>query len=116
MTPEQKQKVDVLTQKAENGNTAAMFDLGVMYFQGNVVRYDPDMALYWWKQAANKGNVSAQYNIGCLYHGNETTMFYDEDLAGYWFSLAARNGDKDAAEMLEKFYTFNRFRKKWERK
>lgn len=115
ISPEIQQKVELITQRAQNGDVDAMFTLGGLYFKGEYVRYDPDTACYWWTEAANRGNVSCQYNLGLLYHGNISTMFYDPNLAGYWFNVAANNGDRDAYEMLCKHYRYSNFSQKWKR-
>lgn len=110
-----KQWLDNLKQDAQNGNINAMFELGCYYDQGKYVGYDPQLACYWWTEAANRGNVDAQYNLGILYHGERTTMFYDENLAGYWFNMAACNGDQEANQMLQ-YYRYSNFRNKWSRR
>lgn len=115
ISPDIQHKVDIVTKKAENGDVDAMFTLGSLYFKGKQVRYDPDLACYWWTEAANRGSVSCQYNLGLLYHGNLSTMFYDPNLAGYWFHKAASNGDEEAYEMLHKHYKYSRFSNKWKR-
>lgn len=115
ISPEIQQKVDAIIQRAQNGDVDAMFTLGGLYFKGEHVRYDPDTACYWWTEAANRGNVSCQYNLGLLYHGDLSTMFYDPNLAGYWFNVAANNGDRDAYEMLTKHYRYSNFSQKWKR-
>ncbi len=101
-----------LMQRAQNGDTNAMFELGGHYFKGEYIGYDPNQACYWWTESANKGNVNAQYNLGLLYHGQISTYFYDENLAGYWFNVAANNGDQEALQMLG-YYKYSNFRNKW---
>lgn len=110
-----KQWLDNLKRSAKDGNINAMFELGSYYDQGKYVGYDPQQACYWWTEAANRGNVDAQYNLGILYHGERTTMFYDENLAGYWFNMAACNGDQEASQMLQ-YYRYSKFRNKWSRR
>lgn len=110
-----KQWLDNLKYNAQNGDIDAMFELGRYYFQGQYVGYDPNQACFWWTEAANRGHVSAQYNLGLLYHGSISNMYYDENLAGYWFCIAANNGDQEAYEMLQ-YYKFSGFRQKWSRR
>lgn len=116
LDPQTKQWLDTLMQNAQNGNSDAMFELGCYYFQGQYVGYNPDQACFWWTEAANRGNVSAQHNLGLLYHGELSSMYYDENLAGYWFNAAANNGDQEAYDVLRKQYKYSNFRNKWVRK
>ena len=115
LDPQTRQWLDNLKLNAQNGNTDAMFELGGYFFQGQYVGYDPNQACYWWTEAANRGNVNAQYNLGLLYHGSITNMYYDENLAGFWFNVAANNGDQEAYQMLQ-YYKYSNFRQKWSRR
>lgn len=105
--------IEGLIQRAENGDTNAMLEIGGYYFNGEYVGYNPQQACYWWTEAAKLGCVSAQYNLGLLYNGEISTYYYDENLAGYWFNVAARNGDREAYDMLRRYYTYNSFTQKW---
>ena len=107
-----KSYIENLIQSAQNGNVNAMFQLGVYYFNGQYVGYNPQEACYWWTEAANRGSVGAQYNLGLLYDGEISTYYYDENLAGYWFNMAAANGDQEARNMLN-HYRYNNFTKRW---
>lgn len=113
--PQTKQWLDGLRQRAQNGDVNAMFELGGCYYHGKYVAYDPDQACQWWTEAANRGHISAQYNLGLLYHGDVSSYYYDENLAGYWFNMAAYNGDQEAYKMLQ-HYKYSEFRKKWVRR
>lgn len=115
LDPQTKQWLENLRQCAQNGDPNAMFELGVCYYQGKYTAYDPYQACNWWTEAANRGHVSAQYNLGLLYHGDASHKIYDENLAGYWFNMAANNGDQEAYEML-RYYKYSNFRNKWIRR
>lgn len=115
LDPQTKQWLENLKQNAQNGYPEAMFELGGYYFQGKYVGYDPQQACYWWTEAANRGYINAQYNLGLLYHGDISSMYYDENLAGYWFNVAANNGDQEAYQMLQ-YYKYSSFRNKWIRR
>ena len=60
-----------------------MLELGGYYFNGKYVGYNPQQACFWWTEAAKRGNTSAQFNLGLLYHGEISTYYYNENLAGY---------------------------------
>lgn len=115
LDPQTKQWIEGLIQRAQNGDINAMFELGGYYFKGEYVGYNPEQACFWWTEAANRGNVNAQYNLGLLYHGEISTYYYDENLAGYWFNIAANNGDQEAYKMLQN-YKYSNFSEKWRRR
>ena len=54
-------------QAAEQGNAAAQFNLGVMYYQRQGVTQNYQHAFAWFQKAANQGYALAQYNLGVMY-------------------------------------------------
>jgi TPR repeat protein len=52
-----------------------------------------------WSDAAQQGDVDAQYNLGCLYVRGEG-ISQDKTLAADWLQRAADQGDLDAATWL----------------
>lgn len=115
MDEETKKLFNKLMEVSENGNAKAMFELGQWYYNGQRIGYDPEQACYWWTQAAEKGSVNAQYNLGLLYHGKISPISFDKDKAGYWFAKAAKNGDVESKRMLDKGYEYNR-KGKWKKR
>ena len=114
--PQTKQKLDNLIAKAEDGDVKAMDTLATFYYQGKYVGYNPTEACRWWTEAATKGHVDAQYNLGLFYMGNLSTyVATDENKAGYWLDMAARNGDKEAADLLHRRFKIG-FTGKWKLK
>lgn len=116
LDPQTKQYFDTLMQNAQSGNVDAMFELGNYYFQGQYIGYNPEQACLWWTEAANRGHITAQYNLGLLYHGNISSMYYDANLAGYWFNVAASNGNQEAYQILNQYYKYSNFKNKWIRR
>lgn len=112
LSPEQKEVLADIRNRANNGDLESMYILATYYYEGKYVEYDPDKACSWWTKAANKGHVDSQYNLGLLYEGDVSSYYYDEHLAGYWLNEAAQNGDRDAARELQK-YKYSRIRGKW---
>ena len=84
---------------AEAGDTAAMSNLGTLYYQGNGVVQDYQQALKWFLEAERGGNTDVQYILGYMY---EMGFGTDKDLsqANAWYQKAADNGDTDAAARL----------------
>jgi len=52
---------------AEQGFTAAQFNLGQLYANGQGVPQDYVQARQWWEKAAVQGDVEAATNLGTLY-------------------------------------------------
>ncbi len=59
--------VEYLHTAIENGSDTAMNSLGAMYYKGRGVEQDYSKAVYWYTEAANKGNVtSAIWDIAII--------------------------------------------------
>jgi len=56
-----------ISEAAEMGNPEAMTILGKMYWQGWGVRVDPDKALKWFHEAADRGELVAMQNLMNIY-------------------------------------------------
>jgi uncharacterized protein len=77
---------------AEQGDAAAQFRLGLMYFLGQGVPLDHAEAWNWFRLAAEQGDVNAQAQLGTRYAlGLGVTM--DLVQAHMWFDLAAAGGE-----------------------
>ncbi|WP_281951257.1 tetratricopeptide repeat protein [Nitrosophilus kaiyonis] len=48
---------------AKDGNSEAMYYIGMMYYEGWGVEKDLDEAINWWKRANRKGNLDAKYML-----------------------------------------------------
>jgi hypothetical protein len=67
---------------------------------GDGVRRDDNVALGWLRRAAERGNTSAQNNLGILYaQGRGVTA--DPAEAEKWFRSAAEKGAEDAQRNLD---------------
>jgi len=104
-----------IERSAADGDVQAMFDLGYQHSEGQYMVLDYDRAQYWWEQAAMRGHVDAQYDLGVLYYGELSPYYHDDNLAGTWFSRAANNGHRDAAVILQEFQ-YSRLFKKWSKR
>jgi TPR repeat protein len=78
---------------AEQGHSAAQYNIGVMYEWGNGVQKDNFSALKWYKRSAELSHKDAQNNLGAMYSKGEGT---DADLveALKWFIISAENGSE----------------------
>jgi len=98
--------LEELETKAENGNPDAQQELGVMYRNGEGVRRDYDIALHWFRLAAdrelvrgqnNLGAAAGQYNLGVMYKNGEGVP--ENKIAAYmWFYIATDYGSFDAIQ------------------
>src|SRR5690554_3388796 len=76
---------------AEQGNTVAQFNLGIMYDNGYGVPQDKAEAAKWYRMAAEQGDADAQFNLGVLYdNGYGVPQDYAE--AAKWYRMAAEQG------------------------
>ena len=86
-----------LKQKAEQGDSKAQFDLGVIHEHGRGVLQDYQEAARWYRAAADQGLSSGQYNLGVMYDdGRGVTQDYIQ--AHKWYNLAA---SKSAGKVRE---------------
>ncbi|MDR0812345.1 MAG: sel1 repeat family protein [Paludibacter sp.] len=77
------------------------FNLGLQYYNDG----DYVQAYEWWLKAADQGNLSAQGNIGVMYHnGKGVAQDYQE--AVKWYRKAAEQGDAFAQNCLGICYYF----------
>jgi TPR repeat protein len=90
--------------EAETGDPVAQSKLAFMYAKGIHAKKDEKTAIYWFKEAANKGHVNAQYNLALMYSkGKGVDQDYNE--ARKWYELAAENGDVISQYTLGEMYT-----------
>ena len=71
-----------------------------MYQHGEQVETDPELAAFWFLEAASRNHPTAQYEIGiCYAFGDGVQENAYEAL--FWLSLANAYGDPDAAQARE---------------
>ena len=88
---------------ADQGDTVAEDNLGLMYFRGQVVPQDYAQAFAWWRQAAVQGDAGARRNLGLMYiRGQGVRQSFVEALA--WLQPAANQGDAVAQYSLGLMY------------
>ncbi len=97
----------IFRQFADQGNTDAQFNLGIMYDNGRGVTQDHGEALRWYRIAADQGNAGAQHNLSTMYYsGRGVTQDYGEALR--WVRKAADQGTVDAQIILGDMYYYSR--------
>ena len=92
------QAFELFKQSAELGYTKSEFRLGYMYAKAKGVDKDENQAKAWYEKAANKGDSSAQFNLGVL------LRFDDVDESVKWLKKSANNGNAAAQNNLGVMY------------
>ena len=88
---------------AEQGQTVAQYNLGLLYANGQGVTKDDAKARQWYEKAAVQGHVEAQVNLGILLmyaRGGQQ----DYKMAVYYLRLAANQGNDLAQRRLGQMY------------
>ena len=84
---------------ADQGNTDAQLNVGLMYDVGRGVPEDPARAVSWYQQSAERGHAAAQFNLGLMYASGRG-IEQDAGQARYWLAQAAGQGLQEARAML----------------
>ena len=85
--------------KAEQGDAAAQFNLGVTYSDGRGVVKNEVEAVKWYRKAADQGYAAAQFNLGFMYANGEGVV--KDEIEGYkWYLLAGAQGDEVAKKSI----------------
>ena len=88
---------------AEQGDTDAQFNLGLLYANGQGVPKDDAQARQWYEKAAAKGHAEAQVNLGILFVDGRGVP-QDYKMAMYWLRLSAHQGNATARTSLGLMY------------
>ena len=82
---------------AEQGDSTAQYNLGLMYDNGQGFLQDYAEAVKWYRLAADQGNASAQRNLGIMYEYGKG-LLQDNIMAHMWYNLGSANGAENAGE------------------
>ena len=90
--PKERNKADDYREKAHQGDTKAMNNLGVCYERGTGVKVSLELAFEWYMKAAELDDVYGCFNVGeCYYHGKGVEQSAEK--AFEWYMKAADKGD-----------------------
>ena len=95
--------LQILQQKAADGDAAAQYVLGEKYYYGTGVTQNDETAAYWFAKASEQEYVAAQSFLGYLYENGEGVP-QDYGLAAAFYSFAAEQGDVYAQSSLGWLY------------
>jgi hypothetical protein len=99
--------LEALRKLADQGDSAAQFDLGVRYATGQDVPSNYAEAARWFTSAAERGNVAAQATLG-TYYWLGRGVAKDPIKAYFWSLVAEANGDatgKDRSSVVASHLT-----------
>lgn len=88
---------------AESGDPRAQYNLGSLYYDGQGVAQDQDLAIKWWGDAAGQGVIEAQHNLGLVYLSGKGAE-KDIEKARFWIERAAIAGLARSQYTLGKMY------------
>ena len=97
---------------AEQGYTAAQFNLGFLYAEGYGGAQDYVEARKWYLKAAEQGHAAAQNNLGLLYQDGQGVA-WDYVEARKWYLKAAEQGYAAAQNNLGDLYLTGDEAQKW---
>ncbi|MEX1048418.1 MAG: hypothetical protein WED15_02735 [Akkermansiaceae bacterium] len=96
-------KMAELTERAGQGEVAAMAELASRHEKGDGTARDMAAALIWYQQAAQRGDAAAQMKLGGLYLGGKGIK-KDSGEAAKWFILCAEQGNAAAQCQVGRMY------------
>ena len=99
--------VEAVRRAAQQGDTGAQYNLGVLYVLGQGVPQDDVEGTRWLRLAADQGYALAEYNLGVMYD-NGRGVPQDDAEATRWFRLAADQGFIPAQHKLGVMYETGR--------
>jgi TPR repeat protein len=85
------QDIDLIRESAEKGDAESQYKLAVIYFNGEEIAQDYDLAVVWFSRAAEQGHTDAHNGLGvCYYRGFGVTKDYAQ--AVHYYRLAVDRG------------------------
>lgn len=94
--------IEWLSKAADEGHAKAMRAIASHYYAtGDSKNGELDLAAAWYKKAASKGDIVAQFNLGSMFEKGEG-LSRDKDSAITWYRQAARQGHSESQKRLVK--------------
>jgi TPR repeat protein len=95
--------ISELTERAGNGEAAAMAELAARHEKGDGMARDMQAALNWYVKAAELGDAAAQMKLGSMYISGKGVK-KDSAEAAKWFQLCAEQGNAAAQCQIGRMY------------
>ena len=100
--------LDLWLPLAEAGDADAQYGVGIIYDFGLAgMKRDVAEAMHWYKMAAKRGNMDAQFYLGDMYSGGPNYSEHipiDETEARRWYKMAAEQGHVLAQYVVGAYY------------
>lgn len=96
---------ELMIEDADTGNPILQYKLASMYYDGDRVAQDYDLAYYWFTHAAEKNHVEAQAKLASMYKKGLGTE-KNNDKSIFWYLKAAESNNLDAQRELAEMYYF----------
>ena len=96
--------MQLLQEAASMGDQKAQCILGVTYQLGDSLPKDLEKAIFWYQQAAEQGNVTAQFFLAGCFRKGGVGVSPNGEKAFFWFAKAALQGYADAQYCLGTCY------------
>ena len=87
---------------AKRGDLEQQYKLALLYYAGSGVTRNNQLGSNWLKNAAEKGNLNAQYKMGYNHINGRYGFVKDQALAIKWLTLAANKGHRSAQSYLKR--------------
>jgi hypothetical protein len=87
-------EISELQTKAEAGDAIAQRNLGRAYREGDGVPKNEEVAVKWFREAANQGDAAAENDLGVAYRTGEGVA-RDKEEAARWYANAAKHGSPE---------------------
>lgn len=94
----------ILKEKADKGSIDAQFEIGCYYEDQKNVQHSCELAVHYYKLAADHGHPQAQAYLAFIYEGGRLDVKQDFEQAFYYYKLAAKHCHPEAMVALGKFY------------
>ncbi|MBP7111639.1 MAG: sel1 repeat family protein [Nitrosomonas sp.] len=114
LTPPRTKNKKILNtwQDAIDGKVTAQSNLGLIYFKGDGIPRDYELAAIWLQKAAEQNSIEAQFNLGFLYYIQAETIdneyekidFFENSVT--WFRRAAEQGHAESQFYLGNAYFY----------
>ncbi len=99
----QENSLEELIRLAESGDAEASYQLGDIYYRGDVVEQDYAKAIAYYEKAAELKNDNAIFRLGRIYYiGRIVEQNYSKALT--YFLESAKNGNSEAQEAVAQMY------------
>lgn len=90
---------------AGTGNPKSQTVIGFEYLLGKDVEKNLDLAVWWFKEAANNGSVDAAEMLGMIYrNGFDDYIAQDIMASAYWYEMAWKNGSESSFKKYMEAY------------